>query len=236
MTTTWTTIFKPAGGNPALHIMATKKKVIKKAAPKKVARKAPVKKAAAKKGIGNYLKPCPDGVGKSAPACEPALNPMNAAEEIYAFVGFLTTRDKELILSAHNDCAPIAELTWAFVKANNFPELRDGWHNVKIIQPQNTDHITNVPPIGYHEKAIASKPLTVEKAEDQMLGAILGMSTANHDATIAGFLQKILTQRNNRVQNMQKVIADVEHDMQDAMASLTTLNSVLRGEFAVVKS
>src|SRR5688572_3691421 len=126
--------------------MATKKQAIKKAAPKKVARKAPVKKAA-KKGIGNYLKPCPDGIGKSAPACEPAVNPMNATEAIYAFVGFLTTRDKELILSAHNNCDPIAELMGAFVKANNFPELREGWHKVKITQPQNTEHLTNVPPI-----------------------------------------------------------------------------------------
>lgn len=166
-------------------------------------------------------------------ACEPA--PIsNPTEAIYSFLGFLTTRDKEVILSSHNDCAPVAQLAAAFCEANKLPVTTDNWPN--WIAPPNTEHITNVPAIGYSEKSLASEPLSVEKAGDQMLGAILGMSPANQDAVIANFLERITKQRNARVQNMQRVITDVDRDMQEAMASLSSLNSVLRGEFVVVKN
>lgn len=36
------------------------------------------------------------------------------AQALYAFVGWLTTRDKEVSLGATNDCAPIAELVSKF--------------------------------------------------------------------------------------------------------------------------
>jgi hypothetical protein len=200
--------------------MATKKKTAAK-------RPAPRKKKTATKPR-EFCKP----LKGPHPACDP-VHFITPAEAIYSFLGFLTTRDKEVILSKHNDVAPVAQLAGEFIKANNLPAVSDTWPN--WIAPPNTEHLTNVPEVTMGA-SIAREALSADAAREQMWNTILGMSAKQQDAAIAGFLAMVQKQRNNRVENMQRVIIDVSKDMEDALASVSALNSVLRGEFVVVKS
>ena len=40
---------------------------------------------------------------------------LNAAEAVYGFVGWLTSREERTVMSAKDDCAPIAELIKTFL-------------------------------------------------------------------------------------------------------------------------
>jgi len=59
---------------------------------------------------------------------------LNAAEAVYGFVGWLTTREERTVMSAKDDCAPIAELIKRFCTENNLPEVSDQWP-LNLIHP-----------------------------------------------------------------------------------------------------
>ena len=59
---------------------------------------------------------------------------LNAAEAVYGFVGWLTSREERTVMSAKDDCAPIAELIKRFCTENNLPEVSDQWP-LNLIHP-----------------------------------------------------------------------------------------------------
>ena len=59
---------------------------------------------------------------------------LTAAEAVYGFCGWLTTREVKTIMSASDDAAPIATLIDQFCKENKLQDPRDGWDN-NLIHP-----------------------------------------------------------------------------------------------------
>lgn len=68
---------------------------------------------------------------------------LNAAEAVYGFVGWLTTREERTVMSAKDDCAPIAELIKRFCTENNLPEVSDQWP-LNLIHPSGEVAVPNV--------------------------------------------------------------------------------------------
>ena len=68
---------------------------------------------------------------------------LNAAEAVYGFVGWLTTRKERTVMSAKDDCAPIAELVKRFCTENNLPEVSDQWPS-NLIHPSGEVAVPNV--------------------------------------------------------------------------------------------
>jgi len=62
---------------------------------------------------------------------QPLLNP---SEALYAFMGWLTTRDQHIVIGRTADCAVLAELVAEFIEANDLPPPRDGWAE-QVVQP-----------------------------------------------------------------------------------------------------
>jgi hypothetical protein len=58
-----------------------------------------------------------------------AKNEPTASEALYGFVGWLTTRDQMVCLSATQDAAKAAELVDLYVKTNDFTPPRDDFAN-----------------------------------------------------------------------------------------------------------
>ena len=67
---------------------------------------------------------------------------LNAAEAVYGFVGWLTTREERTVMSAKDDCAPIAELIKRFCTENNLPEVSDQWP-LNLIHPSGEVAVPN---------------------------------------------------------------------------------------------
>lgn len=59
---------------------------------------------------------------------------MSASEALCGFVGWLTTRDEEVLLSSTCDCAIIANLVRDFCVANNLTEPTVDWGK-KLVHP-----------------------------------------------------------------------------------------------------
>lgn len=57
---------------------------------------------------------------------------MSASEAVYAFAGWLTTREEPTVLSAGHDAAPVAELIRQFCEANNLTPPRAGWEGTAL--------------------------------------------------------------------------------------------------------
>ena len=58
---------------------------------------------------------------------ESSMHELNAAEALYGFAAWLTTRDTAVTFSAEHDAALAADLVNAFVGANGLERPRDGW-------------------------------------------------------------------------------------------------------------
>lgn len=54
---------------------------------------------------------------------------LSASEALFGFVGWLTTRPEETIMSGHHDAGKPADRIGEFMKANQLSEPRDGWQH-----------------------------------------------------------------------------------------------------------
>lgn len=58
---------------------------------------------------------------------------LTATEALYGFMGWLTTRDKDVTFSAHHSAAEAADLVEQFVKANDLGDVsRSDWHKFLV--------------------------------------------------------------------------------------------------------
>ena len=63
-------------------------------------------------------------------------NTLTASEAIFAFCGWLTSRETKTVMSSSNDSAPIAQLVGAFCDANKLDDPREDYHHL-IKQVEN---------------------------------------------------------------------------------------------------
>ena len=63
-----------------------------------------------------------------------------ASEALYAFCGWLTTREEKTVMSSKHDAAPIAERIKEFCEANDLSDPEDGWEK-NVIHPTE-DEVT----------------------------------------------------------------------------------------------
>jgi hypothetical protein len=66
---------------------------------------------------------------------EGAGDHLSASEALFGFVGWLTTRPEQTVMSRTDDCAPIVELIGQFCDENALTDPRDGWEN-NLIHPK----------------------------------------------------------------------------------------------------
>lgn len=56
---------------------------------------------------------------------------LTAAEAVFGFAGWLTTRPEKTVMSSTDDASCIARLCGQFIKENGLSEPREGWeHNL----------------------------------------------------------------------------------------------------------
>lgn len=81
---------------------------------------------------------------------------LTAAEAVFGFAGWLTSRAEQTIMSRIDDAAPIARLCEQFIKENGLAEPRDGWeHN--LIHPAGECSHGNEPEANVSDQATARK-------------------------------------------------------------------------------
>ena len=97
---------------------------------------------------------------------------LNAAEAVYGFVGWLTTREERTVMSAKDDCAPIAELIKRFCTENNLPEVSDQWP-LNLIHPSGEVAVPNaIYPSAFPGETTKETNMSQEKLDHVVAGAI----------------------------------------------------------------
>lgn len=61
------------------------------------------------------------------------MSTLTPAEAVYAFAGWLTSRDKPITMGSTHDAAPVADLVMRFCESQGFTPPRPEWH--KDIKP-----------------------------------------------------------------------------------------------------
>jgi hypothetical protein len=59
---------------------------------------------------------------------------MNAAEAVFGFAAWLTSREKPITISRKHNAAEVADLVKRFCEANNLEEPRDHWSD-NLVHP-----------------------------------------------------------------------------------------------------
>lgn len=58
------------------------------------------------------------------------MNKLNQTESLYAFCGWLTSRNSSVTLGSKHDAAGVPDLIKSFCLANRLPDVRDGWSDI----------------------------------------------------------------------------------------------------------
>jgi len=64
--------------------------------------------------------------------------PLSPSEALYGFAGWLTSREKQTVMSSRQDAGHVADLVKTFCDANGLPEPRDGWEEILVHPRENT--------------------------------------------------------------------------------------------------
>lgn len=72
--------------------------------------------------------------GQSGSKLDSKDDSLSASEALYGFMGWLTSREKEITISSRHDAAEPAELVSAFCEINDLREPKSGWAN-RLIHP-----------------------------------------------------------------------------------------------------
>lgn len=70
-------------------------------------------------------------------------NILNPSEAVYGFAAWLTTRDKQTVMSASDDAAIIANLVKQFCEVNHLPAVSKDWPQ-HLIHPCGEVAVPNV--------------------------------------------------------------------------------------------
>lgn len=154
----------------------------------------------------------------------------NATEYLYAFTGFLTSREKPIIFSKHHNAAPIAELVAEFIKANRMPKPRPDWPAAKT-PPQITNHITNERLASVNNVA---EVITPEGAEKRIMRLLYELPKSHQDAVLAGVLSHMKRIRTERLEDTRKTLVDHEVMVRQAEEHLQNLINITRGDVTVI--
>lgn len=160
----------------------------------------------------------------------PKVKRHNVTEMLYAFIGFLTTRDEPIIFSKKHNAGAISELLASFVKANNLPMVRDNYPKVKV--PDGTDHLTNVAPM----MSVAAEPLTPLDCFETLVTVLRRADQRHHDKILAAFLDRIKEQRLRDMQNSQRIRLEAEQGASRCEDRVLDFEKILRGDYLTITS
>jgi hypothetical protein len=153
---------------------------------------------------------------------------LNVTETIYALLGWLTTRDQPVILSAHHDASVPAKLVGAFVDENRLPATRP--NKIKLQVPKHLDHLTNDYP-----KDMVMKRLTTGEAYDAIRNLFRTFEHADQDAILAQVLIDLKRSRENKLKHANASVLDYQEHQSQVQEHVWSLENVIRGNFAVLK-
>lgn len=147
-------------------------------------------------------------------------------------MGWLTQRDRPVILSAKHNAAVVAELTNAFITHQGLADPRENWGSgMKEMKNIGTD-LTNDPALNPNQ--VAPPPPSFDEAYRQMLSLFRGFCVQHQNHLFARLLEEL---KETRLAEFHVLSSKMEEDSnRHAQLAHATkeLDQVLSGNFTIV--
>lgn len=157
---------------------------------------------------------------------------ISASEALYSFIGWLTTRDRAIMMSAHHNSAAVAEILAIFLQVQGIPAPADNWQHKFITMADVATTITNDPALNPNQ--CAPPPPTFEEAFKQILGLFRFFHDQRQNHLLARLIEDLsetrlaefhaLTDKIERTTGRHTQLADAAKE----------LDQVLSGNFTIV--
>ena len=203
-------------------------------------RRPSAKKAAAKKDTdpkarkrGTLSGGCHGPFIENPPACELAKgDELNASEALFAFCGWLTSRQKPVILSAKHDAAVVVELIKAFEVKQALSPCRPDWDKrVKPMADIATD-LTNDPTLN-PDMAAPPRP-TFEQGRAQLEKLLLAFPDRFRNHLLAVGIELVKQERTIQISLLQEDQKRRDERFDMLMDGSRELQNILSGNFSTV--
>lgn len=151
---------------------------------------------------------------------------MNAREAVNFCIGWLSTREKPIVLSRYRDSAPVAQLVGAFCDQNLLPKMRD---DVGYDAPTGLEHLTNVT-----DNVQAAVALDASEILRRMLHDINHLSAKDQNKVIGHFIKKVRQDREAKKNQLHDTRNAVIEDAQRSVDLLEEFDNIVAGNFIVL--
>lgn len=149
----------------------------------------------------------------------------NNTEILYAFTGWLSTRELPLIFSKRHNNVPIAKIVGEFCLANGLPNVREDYPIVQV--PENTDHFTNVPP----PAGQVAREKSLDEITNEVYGLLNQLHGADQNEAVAVILSKMKKDRAVRLEALKKELVAKDELYQTTRNTFEGFANVLNGGF-----
>lgn len=157
---------------------------------------------------------------------------ISASEALYAFTGWLTTRDRAIMMSAHHNVGAVAEIVAVFLKMQGIPAPGNNWSHTFLSMADVATSITNDPALSLNQGATPSP--TFDQAYQQIVGYLTYFNAKRQNHLLARLLEEL---REGRAAELHVLTSNIEQQTerhtQLADAS-KELDQVLSGNFTIV--
>jgi hypothetical protein len=150
--------------------------------------------------------------------------PWNTAEILFSVFGYLTTRQEPLILSAHHDAAPVAEILGKIADANGLPKAGNKYPKLNI--PVELDRITNVPAMVMGN---AGPNATAANPAQEITQILFRHNHGGQNAILRDVINNMAEQRKNtfaNLKNEEKALAETLERFHKNAAELESIVSI----------
>lgn len=157
---------------------------------------------------------------------------ISASEALYAFTGWLTTRDRAIMMSAHHNAGAVAEILAVFLQVQGIPAPGNNWDHKFTSMADVATAITNDPALNPNQ--CAPPPPTFDEAFKQILGLFRFFHDQRQNHLLARLIEDLsetrlaefhaLTDKIERTTGRHTQLADAAKE----------LDQVLSGNFTIV--
>ncbi len=104
-----------------------------------------------------------------------SLSNMSASEALFGFAGWITTRNTEVVASAHHDAGVWAQLVVQFCYENKLTDPREGWEN-NLVHPSGECSGAAISGVEPHKQRVIDEKNELDN-KAKMLSDFIGMSS-----------------------------------------------------------
>lgn len=156
-------------------------------------------------------------------------------ELLYSVFGYLTTREKVLILSSKHDAAAVAELLGELVELNGLPKVRHSYGKNgqgRIKTNLKTDSLTNLPEVKESIGGETQQKGTADNPVDIIRRVLYGFDLEGQNKIIFELLGQLENERIKRTDELYKRGEDINAQIDYVKNARRTLIDLITSNLA----